>query len=88
MATHSRTLSWKISWTKEPGGLQSMSTKSWATVHVQKEWATVHVHQELDMTEQLHFLSFFLSFFLIVLGRIGIFSVCSFPIHEYGIFIY
>ena len=24
MATHSSTLSWKIPWTKEPGGLQSM----------------------------------------------------------------
>ena len=24
MATHSRTLAWKIPWTEEPGGLQSM----------------------------------------------------------------
>ena len=24
MATHSSTLAWKIPWTKEPGGLQSM----------------------------------------------------------------
>ena len=24
MATHSRTLAWKISWTEEPGGLQSI----------------------------------------------------------------
>ena len=24
MATHSRTLAWRIPWTKEPGGLQSM----------------------------------------------------------------
>ena len=24
MATHSSTLSWRIPWTKEPGGLQSM----------------------------------------------------------------
>ena len=24
MATHSRTLAWRISWTKEPGRLQSM----------------------------------------------------------------
>ena len=24
MATHSRILAWKISWTEEPGGLQSM----------------------------------------------------------------
>ena len=30
MATHSRILSWRIPWTEEPGGLQSMgSQKSW-----------------------------------------------------------
>ena len=27
MATHSSILSWKISWTEEPGGLQSMGLK-------------------------------------------------------------
>jgi len=26
MATHSRTLAWKISWTEEPGGLQSLGS--------------------------------------------------------------
>ena len=26
MATHSSTLAWKIPWTKEPGGLQSMGS--------------------------------------------------------------
>ena len=30
MASHSRTLAWRIPWTEEPGGLQSMgSQKSW-----------------------------------------------------------
>ena len=30
MATHSSTLAWRIPWTEEPGGLQSMgSQKSW-----------------------------------------------------------
>ena len=30
MATHSSIFAWKIPWTKEPGGLQSMrSQKSW-----------------------------------------------------------
>ena len=30
MATHSSILAWKIPWTEEPGGLQSMgSQKSW-----------------------------------------------------------
>ena len=29
MATHSSTLAWRIPWTEEPGGLQSMVAKSW-----------------------------------------------------------
>ena len=40
MAPHSSTLAWQISWTEEPGGLQSMG--SWG------RW-------ESDMTERLHF---------------------------------
>ena len=27
MATHSNTLAWKIPWTEEPGGLQSMGSQ-------------------------------------------------------------
>ena len=27
MATHSSTLAWKIPWTEEPGGLQSMGSQ-------------------------------------------------------------
>ena len=30
MAMHSSILAWKISWTEEPGGLQSMGSQSWA----------------------------------------------------------
>ena len=29
MATHSSTLAWKIPWTEEPGGLQSVGSLSW-----------------------------------------------------------
>ena len=29
MATHSSILAWRIPWTEEPGGLQSIVTKSW-----------------------------------------------------------
>jgi len=29
MAVHSSILAWKISWTEEPGGLQSMGSQSW-----------------------------------------------------------
>ena len=29
MATHSTILAWRIPWTEEPGGLQSMGSQSW-----------------------------------------------------------
>ena len=29
MATHSSILAWKVPWTEEPGGLQSMGLQSW-----------------------------------------------------------
>ena len=29
MATHSSTLAWKMPWTEEPGGLQSMGSQEW-----------------------------------------------------------
>ena len=29
MAPHSSTLAWKIPWTEEPGGLQSLGSRSW-----------------------------------------------------------
>ena len=29
MATHSSVLAWRIPWTEEPSGLQSMGSKSW-----------------------------------------------------------
>ena len=35
MATHSSTLAWKIPWTEEPGGLQSMGS-----LRVGHDWAT------------------------------------------------
>ena len=35
MATHSRILAWRISWTEEPGGLQSMRSQ-----RVGHDWAT------------------------------------------------
>ena len=50
MVTHSSTLAWRIRWTEEPGGLQSMGSLSWTrlsnfifTFHfhaLQKEMAT------------------------------------------------
>ena len=35
MATHSSILAWKISWTEEPGGLQSMGSQT-----VEHDWVT------------------------------------------------
>ena len=35
MATHSGTLVWKIPWTEEPGGLQSMGLQ-----RVRQDWVT------------------------------------------------
>ena len=35
MATHSSILAWKISWTEEPGGLQSMGSQK-----VEHDWVT------------------------------------------------
>ena len=31
MASHSCVLAWRISWTEEPGGLQSLGHKEWDT---------------------------------------------------------
>ena len=38
MATHSSILAWKIPWTKEPGGLQSMGLQ-----RIEHNWATKHI---------------------------------------------
>ena len=39
MATHCSILSWRIPWTEEPGGLQSMVSQ-----RVRHDWATEHKH--------------------------------------------
>ena len=39
MATHSSVLAWKIPWTEEPGGLQSMGLQ-----RIGHDWVTEHVH--------------------------------------------
>ena len=39
MATHSSILAWKIPWTEEPGGLQSMESQ-----RVEHDWATENTH--------------------------------------------
>ena len=43
MATHSSTLAWKIPWTEEPGGLQSMGSQR--VGHLLSDFTfTVHFH--------------------------------------------
>ena len=39
MTTHSRFLAWKIPWTEEPGGLQSMRLQT-----VGHDWVHIHTH--------------------------------------------
>ena len=39
MAAHSSILAWKILWTEEPGGLQSLGSQ-----RVRHDWATEHMH--------------------------------------------
>ena len=41
MATHYSILAWRIPWTKEPGGLQSMG--SWRVKHDWSDWACTHI---------------------------------------------
>ena len=40
MATHSSILAWRIPWTEEPGGLQSIRLQSWA----QLKRLSTHAH--------------------------------------------
>ena len=54
MATHSSILAWRIPWTKEPGGLQSMGSQ-----RVGPDWAThththTHTHVSLPLVFQIH----------------------------------
>ena len=45
MATHSSILAWKISWTEEPGGLQSWVTKSRTQL---KRLSVLHSKQRIE----------------------------------------
>ena len=60
MASHSRTLAWRIPWTEEPGGLQSMGSQ-----RVRHHWATnAHTRQSSSLLSEpwassANFVSFF-----------------------------
>ena len=44
MAPHSSTLAWKISWTEEPGGLQSMEKSAKSRARLSNFTFTFHFH--------------------------------------------
>ena len=44
MATHSSILAWRIPWTEEPGGLQSIGLQ-----RVGHDWATKHQHIQVSI---------------------------------------
>ena len=46
MAPHSSTLAWKIPWTEEPGGLQSMGSRRVSTTE------RIHFHFSLSCIEE------------------------------------
>ena len=63
MATHSSIFAWRIPWTEEPGGLQSIGSQ-----RVRHDWVTKHTHNthlilivvgdSLPVVPQLYFLPF------------------------------
>ena len=48
MATHSSVLTWRISHTEEPGGLQSLGSQ-----RVRHDWVTKHTHTSLNNTNHV-----------------------------------
>ena len=62
MATHSSILAWRIPWTKEPGGLQSMESQ-----RVRHNWAT-HIHTHTHTHTHIHTKSYYLILILVVGG--------------------
>ena len=61
MATHSSTLAWKIPWTQEPGGLQSIGSQ-----RVRHDWATSmsmsQYLKSLDISYKFSYFRFLLIF--------------------------
>ena len=50
MATHSSILAWRISWTEEPGGLQSIGSQSQTQL---KRLTHTHAHTHTRMHNQV-----------------------------------
>ena len=57
MATHSNILAWKISWTEQPGGLQSEGCKELDTtehrcIHVQDNQESDYLQEEGELLKK------------------------------------
>ena len=62
MATHSSILAWRIPWTEEPGGLQSMELQ-----RVGHDWANTQTHRHTQTHTDTHLASTAEIYFLTVL---------------------
>ena len=45
MATHISILAWRIPWTEEPGGLQSMDSQ-----RARHDWATIYLNTQISFS--------------------------------------
>ena len=53
MATHSSILAWRISWTEEPGGLQSTGGRESDTTEVTKHACVCKYHGKFQATDTM-----------------------------------
>ena len=86
MATHSIILAWRLPWTEEPGGLQSVgSPKSW---HTWSDWACMqHNDSYFYMLQNghhnnIHHHTYFQFFPLLVMRTLKIYSLSNFQVYN------
>ena len=58
MATHSSILAWRIPWTEEPGGLQSMGHQESDTTERLSTHLHTHIHTHIFLLGYFSFVSF------------------------------
>ena len=59
MAIHSSILAWRIPWTEEPGGLQSMGSQ-----RVRHDWVTKHTHIDYKSVLLCSIISIYTNYFI------------------------
>ena len=80
MPTHSSILAWRIPWTEEPGGLQSMQLQS-----IRHDWTTntfISLFKQMKQNNPLH-VSYSWRFFKTVVFKHGHFIFYFFPSKEH-----